>query len=233
MYGNETIGLASAWGQPGPSLFLRKETESMGLEIIHRSGTDQQLEMLNEPQTGLMLQDPKGQIQQEEMGATDPATAADAINNKSSFGIPFIIETVINAEETGGAATDVLTAAGDSDVFPAYDSTKTALTTGCPFKMKILDCWVVALSENTNDAADTITLQKVATNTTSQTDITGELVLNVADNIVVRADELNQDACVIDVTENIRFDVVLGTSGTTDHRAYKFFILAMRCINDE
>lgn len=205
----------------------------MGLKIKHRSGTDQELEMLNEPQTGLMLQDPKGQVQQEDMGATDPAAGADTINNKSSFGTPFIIETIINAEETGGAATDVLTAAGDSDVFPAYDSTKTALTTGCPFKLKILDCWCVALAENNKDAADTITLQKVAANGTSQTDITGELVMNVNDNVVVRADELNQDACVIDVTENIRFDVVLGTSGTTDHRAYKFFILAMRCIADE
>ncbi len=205
----------------------------MGLTIKHRSGTDQELEMLNEPQMGLMLQDPKGQVQQEDMGATDPAGGADTINNKSSFGTPFIIETVINAEETGGAATDVLTAAGDSDVFPAYDSTATALATGCPFKMKILDCWVVALSENTKNAADTMTLQHVATNTTTQTDITGELVLNVDDNVVVRADELNQDAVVIDVGENIRFDVVLGNSGTTDHRAYKLFILAMRCTPDE
>ncbi len=205
----------------------------MGIKIKHRAGTDQELEMLDEPQTGLLLQDPKGQIQQAAMGATDPAGGADAINNKSCFGIPFIIETLINAEETGGAATDVLTAAGDSDVFPAYDSAVTALTTGCPFKLKILDCWVVALSENTKNAADTLTLQKVDTDTTTQTDITGELVLNVDDNVVVRADELNQDAVVIDVGENIRFDLVLGNSGTTDHRAYKVFISAMRCTPDE
>ena len=205
----------------------------MGLKFVHKAGTDQEIEMLNEPQTRLMLQDPKGQGQQAAMGATDPAAGADAINNKSSFGTPFIIETVINAEETGGAISDVLTAAGDSDVFPPYDADVTELTTGCPFKMKILDCWCVALSENNKDAADTITLQKVDTDKTTQTDITGELVLNVNDNVVVRADELNQDAVVIGVGENIRFDVVLGNSGTTDHRAYKFFILAMRCTPDE
>lgn len=211
----------------------------MPIKIIHRAGTDQELEMLNEPQTGLLLQDPKGQIQQEDMGATDPAGGVDTINNKSSFGIPFIIETVINAEETGGAATDVLTAAGDSDVFPAYDAagvaagTVAALATGCPFKLKILDVWAVALTENTKNASDTITVQKVSTNTTTQADITGEMILNVDDNVVVRALELAQDNCVIDVTENIRFDVVLGNSGTTDHRAYKVYILAMRCTPDE
>lgn len=204
----------------------------MSLDVRGLTGRLIELEV-ETVQTGLLLQDPSGQTQQAAMGATDPAGGVDTINNKSSFGTPFIIETVINAEETGGAATDVLTAAGDSDIFPAYDSTATAGTTGCPFKLKILDCWCVALSENTKNAADTITLQRVATDTTTQYDITGELVLNVDDNVVVRADELNQDSVVIDVGENIRFDVVLGNSGTTDHRAYKFFILAMRCTPDE
>ena len=209
----------------------------MAFNVTRKHGRDLDVEQID-LLTGLMLQDPSSQNQPVAMGATDPAGGADAINTKSSFGTPFIIETLINAEETGGAATDVLTAAalsaGDyEDVFPSYDSTATALTTGCPFKLKILDCWAIALSENTKDAADTLTLQKVDTDKTTQTDITGELVLNIDDNVVVRADELNQDAVVIAVGENIRFDIVLGNSGTTDHRAYKVFILAMRCTPDE
>lgn len=203
----------------------------MGLKITHRAGTDQELEMLNEPQTGLLLQDPKGQIQQASMGATVINAGADGINNKSSFGIPFIIETLINAEDLTGAASDVLTAAGDSDVFPTYDSTATALTTGCPFKLKIMDVWVVTLSENIQTGSDTILVQKVAANGTSQTDITDNMDTNIADSAVVRAGTLDQDACVIDVTENIRFDVVLGSA--SDDRAYKVYMLCMRVINDE
>lgn len=209
----------------------------MGLTIRHRSGTDQELEMLNEPQTGLLLQDPKGQVQQESMGGTDPDAGTDAINNKSSFGTPFIIETVINAEDASGAATDVLTGVGDSDVFPAYDAagiaagTVAVLATGCPFKLKILDVWVVALTENTKNASDTIMVQHVATNTTTQVDITDAMSLDINDHVLVRPASINQDACVIDVTENIRFDIVLGS--TNVHRAYKVYMLCMRCTPDE
>lgn len=203
----------------------------MGLKITHKSGTDQELEILAEPQTNLLLQDPKGQVQQEDMGATVLNAGADGINNKSSFGIPFIIETLINAEDLTGAATDVLTAAGDSDVFPAYDSSATALTTGCPFKLKILDVWVATLSENVQTGSDTILVQKVDADGTTQTDITDNMNVNISDSAVARAGTLDQDACVIDVTENIRFDVVLGSA--SDDRAYKVYLLCMRCTPDE
>lgn len=204
----------------------------MAFNVARKHGRDLDVEQID-LLTGLLLQDPVSQEQPEDMGATDPALGADTINVKSSFGIPFVIECVVNAEETGGAATTVLTAAGDSDVFPAYDTVATALTTGCPFKMKIIHAHVVVLDESTKDAADTMQIMHVAIDTTTETPITDAMGLNLDDDLLVRPTTLDQDACVIDVGENIRFDVVLGVSGTTDHRAYKVYILAMRCVADE
>ncbi|KKN58724.1 hypothetical protein LCGC14_0549020 [marine sediment metagenome] len=205
----------------------------MGLKIVHRSGTDQELEMLNEPLTGLMLQDPKGQIQQAAMGGTIIDGGADAANSKVSFGIPFIIEMLVNAEDFGGAISDVLSALTGNplDVFPAYDSAATALTTGSPFKFKVLDVWVATLSENVQTGTDTILVQRVAANGTTQADITNAMDVNIADSVVVRAGTLNQDSCVVDVTENLRLDIVLGSA--SDDRAYKVYMSCMRCISDE
>ncbi|KKL19798.1 hypothetical protein LCGC14_2461880 [marine sediment metagenome] len=205
----------------------------MGLEIKHRSGTDQQLEMLNEPLTGLMLQDPKGQTQQVAMGGTIIDGGTDAANSKVSFGVPFILEMLVNAEDSGGAATDVLSALTGFplDVFPKYSSSATALTTGSPFKFKILDVWVATLSENIQTGSDTIMVQNVAADNTTQTDITDAMNVNIADSAVVRAGTLNQDACVIDVTENVRLDIVLGSA--SDDRAYKVFMSCMRCVASE
>lgn len=206
----------------------------MGLKIIHRAGTDQELEMLNEPLTGLLLQDPKGQIQEDDMGGTDLAGDVDAAQSKVSFGIPFVIEVTLDTEETGGAATDVLSALSGKplDVFPAYDADATALTTGSPFRFKIIDCVCVLLDESAAAVADTILLQRVDDDGTTQTDITNAMSLNVADDVLVRPTTLNQDACVIDVTENLRFDVVLANS-SNHATSVKVYIQCMRCIADE
>ncbi len=203
----------------------------MGLSIKHRSGTDQELEMLNEPLTGLCLFDPKGQVQQEDMGGRAIPGSAPQAENKASFGTPFIIEVQINAEDDSGSATDVLSALGGLDVFPTYDATATALTTGSPFKFKILDIWAATLNENVQTASDTLRVQKLDADGSTQSDITDAMDMNVADSVVVRTGVLGQDAVVIDVTENIRFDIVLGSA--SDDRSYKVFLSCMRCIADE
>ena len=184
--------------------------------------------------TGLILQDPTGQTQQISMGGTDAAGDADYIAVKCSFGTPFIIEATIDTEETGGAATGVLTAlaAGGSDVFPVYDSTADALTTGSPFRFKVLDCHVVMLDESAGSAADTIQLMNVAADGTTETAITNAMSLNAADDALVRATTIDQDACVIDLTENLRFDVVLANSAN-HATCVKVVVTCMRCVAAE
>ncbi len=206
----------------------------MGLTIRHRSGTDQELEMLNEPLTGLLMQDPKGQIQQEDMGGTDTAGDADFIAVKTSFGIPFMIECTIDTEETGGASTGDLTAvtAGESDVFPIYSASATALSTGSPFKFKIIECVAIMLDESAGSLTDTIQLMKVDADGTTETAITNAMSLSLADDLLVRPDRYFQDACVIDVTENLRFDVVLQNS-SNHATCVKVYVTCMRCVADE
>lgn len=206
----------------------------MGLKITHRSGTDQEFEMLNEPLTGLLLQDPKGQIQEEDMGGTDLAADADGVQLKASFGTPFVIEVVLDGEETGGAATGVLTAlaAGGTDVFPVYDSTATALTTGSPFKFKVLDCVAIMLDESAGSVADTLQLMNIAADGTTETAMTNAMSLNAADDVLVRPTSLFQDACVVDVTENLRLDMVLANS-SNHATSVKVIITCMRCVSDE
>lgn len=189
----------------------------------------EQIEIL----TGLMLQDPVNQTQEEDMSGTPINAGADGANSQVSFGTPFVIEMQVNAEDLSGAATDVLSALTGSplDVFPTFDSTATALSTGSPFKFKILDVWVVTLTENVQTATDTILVQRVDADNTTQTDLTNAMDVNVADSVVVRATTLAQDACVIDVTENVRLDIVLGSA--SDDRAYKVFLQCMRCTADE
>jgi len=209
----------------------------MAFNVTRKHGRDLEFEQID-LLTGLLLQDPTNQNQQEDMGGTDIAGGADAINTKSSFGTPFVIETVINAEETGGAATGVLTAAaltaGDyQDVFPTYDSDATARTTGSPFKFKIISAMVVVLDENIKSATDTIQIMHVATDLTTETAITNAMGLNLDDDLIVVPTTYDQDACVIDIGENIRFDVVLENSAATESRNLKVYIFAMRCVADE
>jgi hypothetical protein len=184
--------------------------------------------------TGLMLQDPQYQAQEQDMGGTDLAANVDGVQLKSSFGIPFVIEVVIDGEETGGAATGVLTAlgAGGTDVFPVYDSAATALTTGSPFKFKVLDCVAVMLDESAGSAADTLQLMNIAADGTTETAMTNAMVINLADDVLVRPTSLFQDACVVDVTENLRLDLVLADS-TNHATSVKVIITCMRTIADE
>lgn len=205
----------------------------MAFSVTRKHGRDLEIEQL-ELLTGLMLPDPQFQTQEQDMGGTDTAGDADFIAVKTSFGTPFIIECTIDTEETGGAATGVLTAvtAGESDVFPVYDSTATELTTGCPFKMKVIDCVAVMLDESAGSAADTLQLMNIAADGTTETAITNAMSLNAADDVLVRPTSLFQDACVIDLTENLRFDVVLANS-SNHATCIKVYVFCMRCIADE
>jgi hypothetical protein len=205
----------------------------MSLTIRSLTGRQQELEC-GDHLTGLILQDPSGQTQQQAMAGVDPAAGADALNMKCSFGTPFIIEILINAEETGGAATGVLTllAAGGSDVFPVYSSTAAALTTGSPFKFKVIDCFAIALDENTK-GTDTLQLMRVAADGTTELAITSAIDMNLDDDVISRPTTIDQDACVIGVTQNLRADVIIDNSTTTDHRAWKCYVTCMRCVADE
>lgn len=205
----------------------------MGLTESGMTGRDTQ--QTADTQTGLLTQNPESLTQLVTRAGVDPAAGADALNMGVSFLQPFMIEVLINAEETGGAATTVLTAlaAGGSDVFPVYDSTATALTTGAPFKFQVLDVFAMALDENTKNASDTLQLLNVVAAGTSGGAITDAMSLNVDDDTLVRMATIDQDLAVIEVTENLRLDLVLGSSGTTDHRAYRVFIWCARCLASE
>ncbi len=205
----------------------------MAFAVTRIHGRDLEVEQLD-ISTGLMLQDPLHMRHEKSMAGVDPAAGADALSLGVSFGTPFVIEVVVNAEETGGAATGVLTAlvAGGSDVFPVYDADATALTTGAPFKFKVIDCVTVALDENTK-GTDTLQLMKVDDDGTTETAITDAMSMNINDDINVRPTTMDQDACVIDVTENLRLDVILDNSSSTDHRAWKCYITCMRCVASE
>ncbi len=205
----------------------------MAFNVTRRHGRDLELEQID-LLTGLFLQDPVNQTQEEDMGGTDTALDADFIAVKTSFGVPFMIECTIDTEETGGAATGVLTAvtAGESDVFPVFSSSATALTTGSPFKFKVIDCVCVLLDESAASAADTIQLMRVDADGTTETAITDAMSLNIADDLLVRPATLNQDSCVIDVTENLRFDVVLANS-SNHATCVKAYVTCMRCTADE
>ena len=215
-----------------PHLEARDEHGETSMSLSESGTTGRNVTQTAELQMGLLLQDPESMSQQDDMAATVINAGADGANSKVSFGCPFIIEVLINAEDLTGATTDQLSALTGSplDVFPVWDSTAAAGTTGCPFKIKILDFHVVTLTENVQTATDTILIQKVDSDLTTQTDISNALDVNVADSILVRATTMDQDACVIDVKENIRFDIVLGSA--SDDRAYKAVLTCMRCVAD-
>lgn len=205
----------------------------MGFLMTRRHGRDLEVEQID-ILTGLMLQDPQYQAQEQDMGGTDLAANVDGVQLKSSFGIPFTIEVVMDGEETGGAATGVLTAlgAGGTDIFPVYDSSATALSTGSPFKFKVLDCVAILLDESAGSVADTLQLMNIAADGTTETAMTNAMSLNMADDVLVRPTSLFQDACVVDVTENLRLDMVLANS-SNHATSVKVIITCMRCIADE
>ena len=205
----------------------------MAFDFKRKHGRDLEIEQID-LLTGLMLQDPENQAQEQDMGGTDTAGDADFIAVKTSFGIPFMLESTIDTEETGGAATGVLTAvtAGESDVFPVFDSTATALTTGAPFKFKVIECVAIMLDESAGSAADTIQLMKIDTDGTTETAITNAMSLNLADDLLVRPTTYFQDACVIAVGENLRYDVVLANS-SNHATCIKVYVTCMRVIADE
>lgn len=204
----------------------------MGLKESGKTGRDTQ--QTADWQTGLLTQNPESMTQLFSRAGVDPAAGADALNMGVSFLQPFMIEVLVNAEETGGAATGVLTAlvAGGSDVFPVYDSEATALTTGAPFKFQVLDVFALALDENTK-GTDTVQLMKVDDDGTTEWAITDAMSMNVDDDTLVRMATCDQDKAVIDVTENLRLDVILDNSTSTDHRAWKVFIWCTRCLASE
>lgn len=205
----------------------------MAFNITRKHGRDLDVEQLD-ISTGLILQDPTHQNQSEDMAGEDFAGNVDALTIKTSFGIPFIIEVTMNAEETGGAATGVLTAllAGGSDVFPVYDADATALSTGSPFKFKVLDMHVVVLDESAASVADTIQCMKVDDDGTTETAISNALSLNAVDDSLIRATTWDNDAAVIDVTENLRLDLVLANS-SNHATCIKVTMTCMRCTSDE
>lgn len=191
----------------------------MGITLKHLAGTDQELEVVSRLD-GLILQDPTGQTQQEDMGGTALAADADAINGKTSFGTPFIIETVLNAEETGGATLNYAVFNKD-----------------CPYKFKILLAWGVVLDETGTMAGDTCQLFRgdgVASE--AFTAITETIDVNVDDDdlfgLVAGTAQYDQDAVVVDENESLRIQLVLANSSNHEI-SLKVYIMAMRCIASE
>jgi hypothetical protein len=191
----------------------------MAFSLNRKHGRDLEIEQID-ILTGLMLQDPTNQTQQEDMGGTALAADADAINGKTSFGTPFIIESVINAEETGGATLN----------YAVFDA-------NCPFKFKVLLAWGVVLDETGTMAADTVQLfQGDGADSESFTAITDAISCNVDDDdmfgLVAGTSQYDQDAAVIDENESLRIQLVLANS--TNHEiTIKVFVMGMRCIADE
>lgn len=191
----------------------------MAFSLTRRHGRDLEIEQID-ILTGLMLQDPQNQTQEEDMGGTALAANVDDINGKTSFGTPFIIETVLNAEETGGATLNHAVFDKDS-----------------PFKFKVLLAWGVVLDETGTMAADTVQLFRGdGASSESFTAITDAISCNVDDDdlfgLVAGTSQVDQDAAVIDADESLRIQLVLANSSNHEITV-KVFIMAMRVIADE
>lgn len=191
----------------------------MGFEFKRKHGRSLEIEQ-EDILTGLMLQDPTYQTQQEDMGGTDPAAGEDSIDGKTSFGTPFLIETTINAEEASGATLNHAIFDGNA-----------------PFKFKVCLAWGVILDETGTIAADTLQLfQGDGAESESFTAITDAISINVDDDdlfgLVAGTSQFDQDAAVIDENESLRVQLVLADS-TSHNVSLKLFILAMRCVADE
>ncbi len=192
----------------------------MAFNVTRQHGRDLEVEQID-ILTGLMLQDPVNQTQQEDMGGTALAANADAINGKTSFGTPFIIETMLNAEETGGATLN-------------YDG---IFSKNCPYKMKVLMVWGIVLDETGTMSTDTVQLFRGdGAGSEAFTAITDAISCNVNDDdlfgLVAGTSQIDQDACVIDADESLRIQVVLANSSNHEITV-KVFIMAMRCVADE
>ena len=191
----------------------------MGITLRHLSGTSQELEVISSL-TGLVLQDPKGQKQLEDMGAaTDPGTEA-AADVKVSFGTPFMIEAVCHGAETDGQVHN----------FAVFNK-------NAPYKFKVCLAWGVVLDETGTIGGDTVTISRGdGAGSEAFTTITDAISCNVDDDdlfgLVAGTSQFDQDAAVIDEDESLR--IVLTLADATDHNvAVKVYMLCMRCIADE
>ena len=190
----------------------------MAHEVTRVHGRDLTVEQLD-VLTGLLLPDPAHQTQQVDMGGTALAANVDAINGKTSFGTPFIIETMLNAEETGGATL-----------------THAVFDNNCPFKFKILQVWGNVLDETGTMAGDTVqVLRGDGAESEAFTAITETIDCNVDDDdmfgMVAGTAQIDQDACVIDEDESLRIQLVLANSSNHEI-SVKVFMLCMRCVSD-
>ena len=193
----------------------------MGITLGHLSGTDQELEVVSRLDA-LILQDPQGQTQAEDMGGgTDPG-AELAVAVKLSFGTPFIIEAVCHGAETDGQVHN----------FAVFSK-------NAPYKFKVCLAWGVVLDETGTIAADTLTLSQGDGDATSETftPITDAIALTGLNDddlfgLVAGTSQFDQDAAVIDVDESLR--IVLTLAASSNHNtAVKVFMLCYRCTADE
>lgn len=191
----------------------------MGIKLRGIPGRDVEIEQLS-ALTGLVLQDPTGQTQADDMGAAADPGAELAADVKLSFGTPFIIEAVCHAAETNGEVHN----------FAVFSK-------NAPFKFKVCLVWGVVLDETGTIAADTVTVSR-GDGAVSEAfvTITEAIDCNVDDDdvfgLVQGTAQMNQDNCVIDEDESLR--IVLTLADSSDHNtAVKVFMLCMRCIADE
>lgn len=190
----------------------------MGLNESGLTGRD--VRQTCEFQMGLLLQPPDSMTQLDDMGGTALAANADDSNIITSFGCPFIIESVINAEETGGATLN-----------------NAIFNKDCPFKFKILLAWGVVLDETGTMAADTVQLFRGdGASSEAFTAITDAISCNVDDDdlfgLVAGTSKFDQDAVVIDANESLRIQLVLANSSNHEITV-KVYMMCMRVTADE
>ncbi len=191
----------------------------MGIKLVGLPGRDVELEQLG-ALTGLLLQDPTGQKQEDDMGAAADPGAETAAAVKVSFGTPFMIEAVCHGAETDGQVHNF-------EVF----------SKNSPFKFKVALAWGVLLDETGTVAGDTVTISRGdGAASEAFVTITDAISCNVNDDdlfgLVAGTSQFNQDNAVIDVDESLR--VVLTLADSTDHNtAVKVYMLCYRCIADE
>jgi hypothetical protein len=196
------------------------DTENkVGITLRHLPGTDQELEVVSRLDA-LILQDPVGQTQAEDMGAAADPGAELAAAVRLSFGTPFIIEAVCHGAETDGQVHN----------FAVFNK-------DAPYKFKVLLAWGVVLDETGTVAGDTVTLSRGdGADSESFVTITDAISCNVSDDVlfglVAGTSQFNQDNAVIDEDESLR--VVLTLADSSNHNtAVKVYMLCMRCIADE
>lgn len=190
----------------------------MGLNESGLTGRD--VRQTCERQLGLLLQPPESMTQLDDMGGTALAANVDDSNIITSFGVPFMIESVINAEETGGATLN-------NAVFDK----------NCPFKIKVLLAWGIVLDETGTMGADTVQLfQGDGATSEAFTAITDAISCNVDDDdlfgLVAGTSQFDQDACVIDANESLRIQLVLANAANHEI-SIKMYMLCMRVTADE